>query len=301
MSIHTSRRRKIDRQAFTLIELLVVIAIIAILISVLLPTLAGVRRAASTVQCASNMKQIATSLLMYIQANKGKHPPSAIHATGDPLLYPNGWWWPNELVKQRYINAPNAKVSVTATEFHGNSVFRCPEGIPPEMSFATSPQYPTDVFNNSWRRYSNDHSDPANPFSIPSWYQLNSSNLGSGNKMPSGNSATPFVFFNNNQATELRDLSRTRTIAMVRRSAEMVMLVEAAEANFTYAPDMTYPDNKAQRMGARHGKKTANGRDAFTNFAYFDGHVGLFPSQPISKAGFGAFTRDHVFFLRKQQ
>jgi prepilin-type processing-associated H-X9-DG protein len=54
-------------------------------------------------------------------------------------------------------------------------------------------------------------------------------------------------------------------------------------------------------MGARHGKKTANRRDAFTNFAFFDGHVAMFPTQPISKSGFGAFTRDHVFFLRKQQ
>ena len=299
--MNRSCNRDRGRQGFTLVELLVVIGIIAVLIGILLPTLARARRAAYTVQCSSNMKQIATSLLMYIHANKGKHPPTAIHPTGVANLYPNGWWWANELVKQNYIKAPNAKISITATEFHGDSVFRCPEGVPPELSFSSSPQYPTDAFNNSWRRYSNDHSDPANPFSIPSWYQLNSSNLGNGNRMPSGGSATPFVFFNNNQASSLRDPSRTRTISMVRKSAEMVMLVEAAEANFTYAPSNTYPDNKAQRLGARHGRKTATGRDAYTNFAFFDGHVAMYATQPISKAGFGAFTRDHVFFLRKQQ
>src|SRR5436190_6246479 len=88
------------RRAFTLVELLVVIGIIAVLISVLLPTLAGVRRQANTLQCSSNMKQIATALIMYIQDNKGKLPP----ATMKPLApaYPDGWWWPNELVRQNY-------------------------------------------------------------------------------------------------------------------------------------------------------------------------------------------------------
>lgn len=55
------------RRAFTLIELLVVIAIIAILAAILFPVFAQARESARTTACLSNMKQIGTGLMMYIQ------------------------------------------------------------------------------------------------------------------------------------------------------------------------------------------------------------------------------------------
>src|SRR5258707_2078072 len=55
------------RSGFTLIELLVVIAIIAILAAILFPVFAQAREKARSISCLSNLKQLGTGSMMYIQ------------------------------------------------------------------------------------------------------------------------------------------------------------------------------------------------------------------------------------------
>lgn len=76
------------KQGFTLIELLVVIAIIAVLAAILFPVFAKAREQARMTSCLANMKQIGTSLMMYIQDNDQCYPiadPAVVSQFGDQV------------------------------------------------------------------------------------------------------------------------------------------------------------------------------------------------------------------------
>ncbi len=66
--------KNINKRAFTLIELLVVISIIALLVSILMPSLNQARERARRLLCASNQRQIGLSLHMYSGTNNDKLP-----------------------------------------------------------------------------------------------------------------------------------------------------------------------------------------------------------------------------------
>ena len=70
---------------FTLVELLVVISIIALLLSILMPSLGRARGQAKKVACGARMKQHGLGVGMYANDYKGFLPP---------VISPVGWAWP---------------------------------------------------------------------------------------------------------------------------------------------------------------------------------------------------------------
>ncbi|NLX20184.1 MAG: DUF1559 domain-containing protein [Phycisphaerae bacterium] len=98
-------------RAFTLIELLVVVAIIALLISILLPSLSRAREAARRTQCAANLGSLGRACMIYSEGNAGVLPT----ADHDPNKLTGGDYQSSATVVGRpYGNLPDAKSSARA-------------------------------------------------------------------------------------------------------------------------------------------------------------------------------------------
>ena len=90
------------RRGFTLIELLVVVAIIALLISILLPSLRQAREQAKQVVCMSNMQQMGVAMLSYALNNREYVPGSSCPLAEPDIEHPEELYWLTIL--QKYTN-----------------------------------------------------------------------------------------------------------------------------------------------------------------------------------------------------
>jgi prepilin-type N-terminal cleavage/methylation domain-containing protein/prepilin-type processing-associated H-X9-DG protein len=109
-----------NRRAFTLTELLVVIGVIALLIGILLPSLARAREASRRAACLSNLRSLTQALHMYAQANKDRLPSLQPKDPPPPAI---GFPW-------GYMPAANqVLVNFNDTFVKSPATFHCPSNI----------------------------------------------------------------------------------------------------------------------------------------------------------------------------
>jgi prepilin-type N-terminal cleavage/methylation domain-containing protein/prepilin-type processing-associated H-X9-DG protein len=96
MKSNTVAVRRVPR-GFTLIEVLVVVAIMALLLSILLPSLSTARAQAKAVVCGTQMSELFKATLMYTHSNQDRLPYFGFYdspSSGDE-------WWATQL--SRYV------------------------------------------------------------------------------------------------------------------------------------------------------------------------------------------------------
>ncbi|MCC5849903.1 MAG: type II secretion system protein [Verrucomicrobia bacterium] len=232
--------RKNAASAFTLIEMLVVIAILALLISIITPTVSRTLDRARTISCLSNMRQAAAAILQYASENEGRlmyfqtpghHDPNTVPITN----------WAGVLVRDGYVDAPMVQ---SPTDIRTGHVFYCPSGLAdglydwsrPPSSFSDNPS-----LQRPWAAPMD--TDEGVRF-LHIWFGISAR---------TENSGWPFVRHWRHDGDQ-----RPTSVTNVRYADKTVMLYDGNwSANDT-----------PHRIPARHGIPRNS-----TNFAFFDGRV----------------------------
>lgn len=135
------------KRAFTLVELLVVIGIIALLIAILLPSLAAARQSSQAVTCMSNMRQIGLAFMQFAMEHRDRLPG------GGYLSPPRNTYvaW-NNILNREVFNTPGLNPDHPIARAPGNGTLTCPNfQRSPNASYGYA--YTIDATGGSWSKY----------------------------------------------------------------------------------------------------------------------------------------------------
>ena len=139
---------------FTLIELLIVVAVIALLMSILLPSLSRARESAMLAVCMSQLKQVGVGFGLYAKNNKGYFPPAA--TDGSPgAAYIGKISYDDQLAAYmgRKLTAAQINQSFLTHAQAGDKIFLCPKDkTPPDNGDHIRRSY--SMNGGSWWMYS---------------------------------------------------------------------------------------------------------------------------------------------------
>jgi prepilin-type N-terminal cleavage/methylation domain-containing protein/prepilin-type processing-associated H-X9-DG protein len=279
-----SFRHRAATRGFTLVELLVVIGIIAVLISLLLPSLNRARESARQVQCLSNLQQLSNATIAYCNENKGAYPGRAGQGAdswfnADPKRH---WGW---IAWRRKVD-----------EFTG---IQSTEPVDLNISYsALAPFLGVKVFDhnptNNPALYAAAHN--VNP-DLERVYRCPSDNLeqriayagdNNGGRGLYRFSYSMSVFFGNKapDATGTILLGKKHmNMSRLRRASDKIIYIDESEKslnNGEYNPLVTLaraddPSKDYSAIAERHEVKSKrNSQDARGNVGFADGHAELF-------------------------
>lgn len=145
------------KRGFTLIEVLVVVAIIALLASILIPSLNEARRVSKRTVCLANLENIHKGFVSYLHNNRDTFPVDVARFPSDPtnltLTPPKLRALPDLLQREMGMGASRAKAGVTPGATAADNTFRSTVFLCPSDTITKEALLADPLIRNKGTRY----------------------------------------------------------------------------------------------------------------------------------------------------